>query len=409
MKFTYDKEKTYIVGVSGGPDSMALLSMLHNEGYNLIACLVNYNTRQESFIEQESVRKFCFKNKILFETIDVLYYKRYGNFEAWARDVRYRFFKEILDKNSAEGVFVAHHKDDLLETYLMQKQRRIITKHYGLKEVTTLFDMKVIRPLLGYTKEELVKYCNDNNVIYSIDSTNLESDHLRNKIRNNVLSTYSTSQKDELINKIELDNFKRKKNLENICKFTQLDKVNIDEFNSLEEVEKQLLIFEIISKKMKDKLPRLTYFRIHEMIRLLQSNKPNVCIKISGLYYFIREYNFFYVDKLVSEEEYSYVMESPSKLNTNLFECDFTVDTSFLKITNESYPLTFRNVRKEDEVTIGKVTKKANRILIDEKVPLRNRKKYPVVEDKNGKIVYIPLYRSQIQKNIANKLKFMLK
>ena len=169
-----------------------------------------------------------------------------------------------------------------------------------------------------------------------------------------------------------------------------------------------MLIYEIISNKVEEK-PRLTYFRIHEMIRLLQSNKPNVCIKISGLYYFIREYNFFFVGKLNNEEEYTYIMEVPSKLDTNYFECDFSCDTSFLKIDSSSYPLTFRNAKKGDEVTIGKVTKKVNRILIDEKVPFQNRKKYPVVVDKNGKIVYIPLYRSQMQKNIANKLKFMIK
>lgn len=60
-------------------------------------------------------------------------------------------------------------------------------------------------------------------------------------------------------------------------------------------------------------------------------------------------------------------------------------------------------------VLIGEINKKVNRILIDEKVPLKKRCKYPVVVDKNGKIVYIPLYRSEIQKKIANKLKFVLK
>ena len=408
MKFTYDKEKTYIVGVSGGPDSMALLNMLHNDGYKLVVCLVNYNTRKESSIEQASVRNYCLKSKIHYETIDVLYYKKYGNFEAWARDIRYRFFKEILDKFQAEGVFVAHHQDDLLETYLMQKQRRIITKYFGLKEETILYGMKVFRPLLKYTKQELVSYCEENNISYSIDSTNLESDHLRNKIRNTILANYSISQKDELLKKIESDNSKRNKNLQNISRLASLERINISEFDALEAVEKQLLIYEIISNKVEEK-PKLTYFRIHEMIRLLQSNKPNVCIKISGLYYFIREYNFFFVGKLNNEEEYTYIMEVPSKLDTNYFECDFSCDISFLKIDSSSYPLTFRNAKKGDEVTIGKVTKKVNRILIDEKVPFQNRKKYPVVVDKNGKIVYIPLYRSQMQKNIANKLKFMIK
>ena len=236
----------------------------------------------------------------------------------------------------------------------------------------------------------------------------MENDHLRNKIRNTILNTYTKEDKNKLLNKISLENNQRQENVLRVNDVIQNKKVNIEEFNKLNEIEKQLLIYRLVNDEIKEEKVKLTYYRINEMIKLLQSNKPNVCHQISGLYYFIREYNFFFVGKL-NNEEYTYIMEVPSKLDTNYFECDFSCDISFLKIDSSSYPLTFRNAKKGDEVTIGKVTKKVNRILIDEKVPFQNRKKYPVVVDKNGKIVYIPLYRSQMQKNIANKLKFMIK
>ena len=168
MDFIYDKEKTYVVGVSGGPDSMALLNMLYEDGYKLIVCLVNYNTREACVVEQKKVSEYCLNRNIQFETIDVIYYKKYGNFEAWARNVRYTFFLEVLKKYYCEAVFIAHHEGDLLETYLIQKYRRNITKYFGLKEETNLLGMKIIRPLLKYAKEDLIDYCIQNNLYYSI-------------------------------------------------------------------------------------------------------------------------------------------------------------------------------------------------------------------------------------------------
>lgn len=405
----YSKDDVYVVGVSGGPDSMALLDMLFKQGLNIVVCLVNYNTRTESSIEQEMVKEYCFQRGIIFETINVIYYKEYGNFEAWARDVRYCFFKEVSLKTNAKGVFVAHHKDDHLETYLIQKQRKNITKVFGLKQESELLGMKVIRPLLKYSKEELINYCKTNSIPYSIDSTNLSNKYLRNKIRNTVLSKMSSKEKESLLIEIEEENKKRESNLKTLNNLMKFEKIPIEEFLKIQEVEKQLLIYELIVDKVPEAINRLSWYRINDLIRILKSERPNVCIKIYGKYYFIREYNSFYVDILEENYDYSYVMDRPSLMNTKEFSCDFRCDTSQLKINNSSYPLTIRNVKENDKVTFGNVTKRVNRLLIDEKVALRKRKMYPVVVDNKGKIVYIPLYRSEIQKTIAYKLKFMLK
>ena len=406
---SYNKQDLYVIGVSGGPDSMALLDILFSQGYKLVVCNVNYNTRKESSYEQTMVKNYCLMKNLMFEGISVTYKKEDGNFEAWARDVRYNFFKEVLEKYNAKALFVAHHQDDLLETYLMQKQRRIITKYFGLKEETFLANIKVIRPLLDIRKEELIKYCINNKIPYSIDSTNLENNHLRNRIRNEVLSTYSFEDKNKLLGTIRLENQKRKNNLRNIESFLISEKININTFNRLEEIEKQLLIFELITRKVPETIDRLSRYRINEYIKILKSEKPNVCIKICGLYYFIREYDCFYIDKVLEEDNYEYIMKEPSTLNVKEFSCDFTCDTTDLKIFKDSYPLKFRNAKEKDVVKIGEISKKVNRLLIDEKVPFSKRKTYPVVVDKNDKIVYIPLYRSQMQKKIANKLKFVLK
>ena len=113
--------------------------------------------------------------------------------------------------------------------------------------------------------------------------------------------------------------------------------------------------------------------------------------------------------KLDDNKEYLYTLEKPGKLDTKYFSFEMPEDASFLKITNESYPLIIRNVRMNDVVSFGNVKKKMNRIMIDEKIPLFKRKNYPIILDKNQNVKYFPLYKSDKQKNIANKLKFVIK
>ena len=152
------------------------------------------------------------------------------------------------------------------------------------------------------------------------------------------------------MNEIERENKNRKENLMVLERYSKMDKVPIQEFLSLKEVEQQLIIYEIIVNKVDNLVNHLSWYRIIELIKLLHSNKPNVCIKIYGSYYFIREYNYFYVDIIEDKVEFSYVMKQPGILDTKEFSCDFTCDTSQLKITDDSYPLTFRNVNEDDKV-----------------------------------------------------------
>ena len=114
-----------------------------------------------------------------------------------------------------------------------KRQRNIITKYYWLKEEIVLYGMTVYRPLLNLYKQELVEYCHINNIEYSIDSTNLENNHLRNKIRNNILSKYNEEDKENLLKKIIKENKKRAENLAKISTFLEKDKIEVDKFLSL--------------------------------------------------------------------------------------------------------------------------------------------------------------------------------
>ena len=90
------KEHTYLVAVSGGADSMALLDMLKNKQYKLIVAHINYKKRDSSDRDEEIVKKYCEKHNIMCY-VDKPTQTNKGNFEEWARNARYTFFKKLYD------------------------------------------------------------------------------------------------------------------------------------------------------------------------------------------------------------------------------------------------------------------------------------------------------------------------
>ena len=141
MLKNYDLTKTYLIACSGGPDSMALLDMLVNHNFHIIVAHVNYKTRPESDSEEKLVIDYCIKNNLNYE---IAYFDNNykGSFEDVARKFRYNFFSIIYKKYNCNGLFVAHHKDDLIETYLLKKQRNVVNESYLIKEETIFFDDK---------------------------------------------------------------------------------------------------------------------------------------------------------------------------------------------------------------------------------------------------------------------------
>ena len=123
-----------VVGVSGGPDSMALLNVLQRVkkeiDIRIICAHVNHNQRKESEDEEAYVREYCKMNDIIFECIK---FENWGddNFENEARSRRYKFFEELIDNYNAKFLMTAHHADDLIETILMRIVRGSTLKGYS--------------------------------------------------------------------------------------------------------------------------------------------------------------------------------------------------------------------------------------------------------------------------------------
>ncbi len=202
LGYKFNKGEKYIVAVSYGPDSMALLNMLIEEKINVVVCHVNYHKRNEANLEKEALEKYCKKRKITFEYLDTSSLVEQGNFQEWAREVRYNFFEKNYIKYAASGLCIAHHQDDLIETYLMQKNRKNHVKWYGLNTVSKRRDMVIIRPLLNYTKEDIYEYIFENNIPFSIDMSNFETTYLRNKIRKDIINRLTTEERTNYVREI---------------------------------------------------------------------------------------------------------------------------------------------------------------------------------------------------------------
>ena len=167
-----NNDEYVVIGVSSGPDSMALLDILQKQLKQKIVCAhINHKTRKETDDEEKYLKNYCQKHNIIFESTKIESYTK-NNFENEAREKRYKFYEKILNKYNSHNLFLAHHGDDLIETIIMKIIRGSNHEGYaGIKTISYLDNYKIIRPLLSLTKEDIIKYNKENNIKYYIDKS----------------------------------------------------------------------------------------------------------------------------------------------------------------------------------------------------------------------------------------------
>ena len=184
-----DNDKV-VIGVSGGPDSMTLLTLLNNLkeklNINIYVAHINHMIREEADDETEYVKQFCkkinvecFIKKIKVE--EEAKKLKIGTEEA-GRNIRYQFFNEVAEKVKANKIATAHNSNDNAETVLMNIIRG--TSIAGLKGIEKIRDGKYIRPLIECSREEIEDYCQKQELDPKYDKSNNENIYTRNKVRN---------------------------------------------------------------------------------------------------------------------------------------------------------------------------------------------------------------------------------
>ena len=183
------REGLHLVALSGGADSVALLLVLKDLGYHVEAAHCNFHLRgEESNRDEAFVKKFCQEQDIPLHLIH-FDTKEYADLhqvsvEMAARELRYGYFRQLRQDIGAEKVCVAHHRDDAVETLLMNLMRG--SGIHGLTGIRAC-NGEIVRPLLDVSRQEIEAYLDSIGQEYMMDSSNLVDDVVRNKIRLNVL------------------------------------------------------------------------------------------------------------------------------------------------------------------------------------------------------------------------------
>lgn len=195
---SFPPDARYLVAVSGGRDSVALLHCLTESQYkNLIVCHLNHQLRgRSSQADARFVEKIATTYGTDFElglrNVSVLAAKQKMSIESAARAARYKFFVETARRRRCKTIFLAHHADDLVETLLINLFRGAGTTGLGgMREVSTRridnVDLAIVRPLLGVWRKEIDTYVREHRLKFREDASNKNLNPLRNRIRHRVI------------------------------------------------------------------------------------------------------------------------------------------------------------------------------------------------------------------------------
>ncbi|ATZ18374.1 tRNA lysidine(34) synthetase TilS [Mesoplasma melaleucae] len=377
-KFKLNNSFLYLVAVSGGPDSIFMLNELVKMNIqNIVVCHVNYNFRKDSNIDQKIVSNFCEKHNLKLEILDVKqnYNHLKENFESWARTIRYDFFLEMSKKHNIKNVLVAHNKNDLIETFLLQKKRKSYVKFYGLNKTTIYKGLTIVRPMLDILKSDIYKSLIKDNVSYAFDSTNEDTNYKRNEIRAK-LSEDSFLDIEKEIKKLNKE--LEKMNLEvdwYVNNNMSADELKINKNlvdKNLEFIQRSIYKWlELINKdSIVQNRSNKTIFEIAKNIKY--SQKVFWEIKI-GEFYIIKDYeNLFLIEANMIKPK-TFIINSKEDLYLSEEFINWLDLVNAIKKNEEKYPYVISNDFTNYKLTTYAFGKRANRYLIDKKIRYKNR------------------------------------
>lgn len=391
-------EHRYLLAFSGGPDSVYLLWMLSFYYGNtlkdhIFLCYINYHDSPYVDKEERIVMEYISKFNLSYLKKDVYYDKtKDKNFEEWARDYRYSLFLDIVKEKNLKGVLTAHQKTDVIETFLLQKERKNYPLYYGLKKENNLYGLNIYRPLLMISKQELTEELDKENIPYYFDITNTNLKKKRNFIRHelteedisfyekeiekendrvtqylNIFSIYKTGMPFLVYESKDIE-FKKR-----YC-FYLLDQ--IDDLENRESLGKEL--FDFLKKKTSGIFP------ITDNILLYRTSKE------------------FFLHSDYKKIIYSFSFHEKGIYENEFFRIDLTDPKNF---NFSSFPITIRNRKDDDRISTDLPTKDIKKALQKQSVPFYLLDCYPIIEQ-NGKIICVPFYKDIKEKKIPLILKF---
>lgn len=413
-----EKGERLVLGVSGGPDSMAMLDMFlqirEKWRLGLFVVHVNHGFRGElADRDAKSVEAYCKDNGIDFYRFDHdvmdLSKKWSMSFEEAGRKVRYQAFEDVRKKVDGHKIAVAQNKNDQAETILMRLMRG--TGLDGLKGIPLKRGPYIIRPVLFMSRKEIEAYCEVNKLPVCHDHTNDETIYTRNKIRHELIPYIEENFNGQVVDglfrlgqMIEDDVDFIETSLDGVLSTMSIDLELVDHvdakwFNGHHKSLKSRLIRRVVDLKG-DGLKNVSHAQIDEVLDLIGNMRHGKRKIISGIEFSLK-YDTLYFRKMNVEED----KESHTSVNEMEFEIEEISAREYAAYTLKSNEVSVdldkidgnlsARYRKDGDKfqPMGmKGRKKLKKFFIDLKIPAEIRDHIPLICDESG-IIWVVGHR----------------
>ena len=453
-KFLHTVEKTIVtygmlkpkdsvvIGVSGGPDSVALLHALFliapRFSLKLGVAHLNHCLRQnDSDRDAQFVEVLAKKHDLPFHTQkkDVRKYRIENklSLEEAARRVRYAFFNNVADKMQYNKIAVGHHSDDNAELILMNLFRGSGTQ--GLSGMPPVRDLRIIRPLIKLNRSEIIDFLNQNKLEYVSDASNSDTKYFRNRVRHDLIPLLKTAYNpkiSETLNRLSQIIRSEEEWIDDVVHpFYEKTVMDVQENYIILSVSMlnqyhpalQRRIIRMTIEKIKGDLRRIRFVNISSAIGLLDKNSAYGKIDLPDRIRIQRDQDALYVFKEkrmlrdISEKvdhsdmfTFEYQIEKPGsvcirEIGATIKFTEMRMEkvpdyryagqhTSFFDKDSLSFPMVIRNFRPGDAFKpLGAGgTQKLKKYFIDKKVPRDERLKCPILLSR-GRIIWVVGHR----------------
>lgn len=416
-----DKGDLVIVAVSGGPDSVALLHVLNSlkplYGIDLHAAHFEHGIRgRESIEDMEFVKALCQEMGVglTVESRDVAEYARSEglSLEHASRKLRYEFLERVMAERSAHRIATGHTANDQAETVLLNLLRGV--GFVGLGGIRVALEGKIIRPLIEVRREEVQEYLSEKGLKFRVDSTNLDAHYERNRIRHVLIPFLEKEFNPGIVDLLTrtattfamLNDYLQDQvdSLMAICRKEDDGRtvIDLEKFQTFPRFLRMLAIYKVIRSYEGDEQVA-KFDSVSAVVNLAERSKSGSRVEIGSGIAALKEFNNLVIGRdLAIADEYEVRLNIPG--TTRIDQVGWVIDIEIIKGGPKSpevyrggeaaffdfdkidLPLIARNWREGDRfVPFGLGgSKKVHDTFIDEKVPVSQRSRIPVICDREG-------------------------
>ena len=434
-----------VVGVSGGPDSVALLHILNSlkdiYKMGLHAAHLEHGIRGEESIEDmRFVESLCEELSIALSTKQEkapgIAQATKQSLEATARKLRYAFFEEVMKATGSNKIATGHNANDQAETLLLNLLRG--SGIAGLSGIRPAQEDKIVRPLIETTRHEVETYLKDKQIAFRVDSSNLDGRYERNRVRQVLVPLIEREFNPGIIDSLArtasvfsiMDEYLRTQ-VEELMKassHTEDGRATID-LETFREVPQALQLFTLyrILRSLEGDEQVVSFDVLNAVLNLGLRSKSGSRVDIGSGLVALREFDKLVVGRdLALVERYDIQLSIPGSTRVKAADCTFVTevlnqrpgtgevyrsgDAAYFDFGRLELPLAARSWREGDRfIPFGlSGTKKVHDIFIDEKVSVSQRSKIPIICDGDG-IIWIAGVRRAERARITDDTRTILK